>query len=82
MNAGRIQGILLDEVYANYYISKQSDKNSYRVIINDQVPADYFVVGMRKGDKTLRRKINEGFKILEEDGTMQKLRTKWFGKAQ
>lgn len=82
LNAGRIQGILLDEVYANYYISKQKDKNSYQVIVNNQVPADYFVVGMRKGDKTLQRKINQGFKILEKDGTMQKIKTKWFGKAQ
>lgn len=81
LNAGRIQGILLDEVYANYYIPKQKDSSSYRIIQNDKVPADYFAVGMRKGDKTLRKKINEAFAKLKKNGELARINKKWFGKT-
>ncbi|MFU0771002.1 MAG: hypothetical protein ACFWUH_05695 [Limosilactobacillus fermentum] len=43
--------------------------------------ADYFAVGMRKGDKTLKKKVNEGLKRLQEDGQLKKINEKWFGKA-
>ncbi|MGQ5708352.1 amino acid ABC transporter substrate-binding protein [Lactobacillus sp. PSON] len=80
LNANRIQGILLDEVYANYYIAHQANKDAYRVIINDKVPADYFAVGMRKGDKTLRKKINYALGQLQKNGKLEKLNKKWFGR--
>lgn len=81
LNADRIQGILLDEVYANYYISKQKDSSSYRIIQNDKIPADYFAVGMRKGDKTLRKKIDEAFNRLKKNGELARINKKWFGKT-
>lgn len=80
LNAGRIQGILLDEVYANYYIAHMTKSNDYRVIKNSAVPADLFAVGMRKGDKTLRKKINHGLAILQKNGKLAQLNQKWFGK--
>lgn len=80
LNSGRIQGILLDEVYADYYISHMAKSNSYRVIQNDQVPMDLFAVGMRKGDKTLRRKINAGLVHLQKNGKLKQINEKWFGK--
>lgn len=78
LNSGRIKGIFLDEVYANYYLAHLKD-NDYRVIVNKKVPTDQFAVGMRKGDKTLRRKINQAFKKLRANGTLRKLNQKWFG---
>lgn len=80
LNSGRIQGILLDEVYADYYISHMAKSNNYRVIQNDQVPMDLFAVGMRKGDKTLRRKINAGLVRLQKNGKLKQINEKWFGK--
>lgn len=80
LKAGRIQGILLDEVYADYYISHMAKSNNYRVIQNDQVPMDLFAVGMRKGDKTLRRKINAGLVRLQKNGKLRQINEKWFGK--
>lgn len=80
LNAGRIQGILLDEVYANYYIAHMTNSKDYRVIVNDQVPADYFAVGMRKGDKTLRKKIDQALEVLQKNGKLEKLNEKWFGR--
>lgn len=80
LNAGRIQGILLDEVYANYYIAHITKSKDYKVIQNDNVPKDLFAVGMRKGDKTLRKKVNAGLVRLQKNGTLAKLNKKWFGK--
>lgn len=80
LNSGRIQGIFLDEVYANYYLAHQSNKNEYRVIMNKLVPVDLFAVGMRKGDYRLRAKINQGLKKLQKNGQLERLNEKWFGK--
>lgn len=79
LNAGRIQGILLDEVYANYYIAHMTKSKDYQVIQNDDVPMDFFAVGMRKGDKTLRKKVNAGLVRLQKNGGLRRLNEKWFG---
>lgn len=80
LNANRIQGILMDQVYADYYVDRQKDKNAYQVYESKQLPAEYFGVGMRKGDKTLRKKINQGLGRLQKDGQLRQINEKWFGK--
>lgn len=79
LNANRIQGILMDEVYANYYVDHQKNRSAYRKYISKQLPEEHFAVGMRKGDKTLRKKINAGLGRLQKNGELQKLNKKWFG---
>ncbi len=79
LNANRIQGILMDEVYANYYIQHQANKDAYATYSSSKMPADKFAVGMRKGDKTLRRKVNQGLGHLQKTGELRKINQKWFG---
>ncbi|MFD0897912.1 amino acid ABC transporter substrate-binding protein [Loigolactobacillus binensis] len=78
LNANRIQGLLIDRVYANYYIDHQANRNAYQVTDGSFASED-FAVGMRKSDKTLQRKINQALKELYRDGTMKKISYKWFG---
>lgn len=78
LNAGRIQGLLIDSVYANYYVAHEPDPESYR-IDNVGFKAEDFAVGMRKGDKTLKKKINNALTEMARDGSLQKLAKKWFG---
>ncbi|MDU7500316.1 MAG: amino acid ABC transporter substrate-binding protein, partial [Streptococcus thermophilus] len=63
LNSGRIDGLLIDRVYANYYLEKSGVLDQYNVM-----PAGYegesFAVGARKVDKTLIKKINQGFETL------------------
>lgn len=80
LNANRIQGILLDEVYANYYVGHLHNKADYMIIKNKHVPQDLFAVGMRKGDRTLRHNINHGLTVLQKNGTLAKLNEKWFNR--
>lgn len=79
LNANRIQGILMDRVYAEYYIQHQSDPNAYSVYSSSKIPADKFAVGMRKGDRTLRNKVNAGLGRLQRNGELAKINHKWFG---
>lgn len=80
LNANRIQGILMDEVYADYYIQHQPDRNAYTTYSSSKMPADKFAVGMRKGDRTLRQKVNQGLGRLQKNGELRKINEKWFGK--
>ncbi|WP_267200930.1 amino acid ABC transporter substrate-binding protein [Limosilactobacillus kribbianus] len=79
LNANRIQGILMDEVYANYYVKHQKNSSAYRVYKTKELPVEYFGVGMRKGDKTLKRKVNAGLNRLQKNGQLEKINEKWFG---
>lgn len=79
LNANRIQGMVIDSVYANYYIAHQKDPQSYRTLTVG-FPSEDFAVGMRKGDRTLRRKINQVFTQMAHDGSLDRINQKWFGK--
>ncbi|WP_420843294.1 amino acid ABC transporter substrate-binding protein [Levilactobacillus senmaizukei] len=78
LNVGRIQGLLIDSTYANYYIKHQAHPEDYRVTVG-AFPKERFAVGMRKGDVTMRRKINAGLKQLAANGDLEKINEKWFG---
>lgn len=78
LQAGRIDGLLIDRVYANYYLEQEGKLDQYHIM-----PAGYeaesFAVGTRKSDKTLVKKINEAFHDLYQEGQFQKISEKWFG---
>lgn len=78
LQAGRIDGLLIDRVYANYYLEQEGKLDQYNIM-----PAGYeaesFAVGARKSDKTLVKKINQAFKELYQAGQFQKISKKWFG---
>ena len=79
LDAKRISGIVIDEVYASYVISHKSDPLSYHEV-SIGYHKEEFAVGIRKGDKKLRLKINRALKELKKDGTIKKINHKWFGK--
>ncbi|WEV70857.1 amino acid ABC transporter substrate-binding protein [Lactobacillus sp. ESL0785] len=78
LNAGRIQGLLIDSTYANYYIARQKHPEEFNEI-HGPFPKDAFGVGMRKSDVTLRHKIDAGLDKLAKNGTLNKINHKWFG---
>lgn len=78
LKAGRIQGVLTGSVYAGYYAT-HLDKNKYKLIGLNVFPSDQVAVGMRKGDRTLLKKINWALGELQKDGTLRKINQKWLG---
>lgn len=74
----RIDGLLIDRVYANYYLQQEGLISDYN-IIDAGFEKEAFGVGARKADTTLVDKINAAFKELYADGSFQKISDKWFG---
>ncbi|MGT2749892.1 amino acid ABC transporter substrate-binding protein [Streptococcus orisasini] len=74
----RIDGLLIDRVYANYYLKQEQELDNYNIIKGKYASED-FSVGVRKSDKTLVKKINQAFEKLYKDGKFQDISQKWFG---
>ena len=73
---GRVDGIVVDEVLANYYISK-SNKNNL-TILKDNLGNESFVVGFKKDNKKLCDKVNKTLIEVKKDKTFNKIFDKWF----
>lgn len=69
--------VFVDEVLANYYIA--SNNKDYKVI-DEALDEEDYAIGFRKQDVELCNKINEVLKSLKEEGTLNTISTKWFGK--
>ncbi|GHU43773.1 glutamine ABC transporter substrate-binding protein [Bacilli bacterium] len=77
LKADRIDGLLIDNVYADYYLTKNGEIKDYN-ILKTGYSSENFAVGARKSDKKLVDNINKAFKALHVDGEFQKISEKWF----
>lgn len=74
----RIDGLVIDRVYANYYLQQEGELNRYNLVTGDFKDED-FAVGARQADKTLVKKVNAAFVKLHKEGKFQSISDKWFG---
>ena len=74
----RIDALLIDKVYANYYLKQQNKLDDFN-ILNAGFESEALAVGARKADITLVNKINEAFYELYREGKFQEISNKWFG---
>ena len=74
----RIDALLIDRVYADYYITTEGIADEY-----DTIPSGFesesFAVGVRPADKKLLEALNQAFKELYQEGIFQQISEKWFG---
>lgn len=77
LQAGRIQGVLGDSIYAGYYLRQHQNQQQFNVVTGG-FPEETFAVGVRKSDVKLRRRLNQALTALYQDGTIRKLSQKWF----
>ena len=74
----RIDALLIDRVYANYYLKTEGILDLYEIF-----PAGFesesFAVGVRPADKTLLANLNKAFEELYQEGKFQEISQKWFG---
>ncbi|RMC47395.1 amino acid ABC transporter substrate-binding protein [Lactobacillus sp. ESL0228] len=78
LTAHRIQGLLIDSTYANYYISHQKNPAQFTEVATP-FSREEFAVGLRKNDHFLQKKINYALNKFSQDGTLKKINDKWFG---
>lgn len=74
----RIDALLIDRVYADYYLTTEGIADEY-----DTIPSGFesesFAVGVRHADKKLLEALNKAFKELYQEGIFQQISQKWFG---
>ena len=75
----RINGLLIDRVYANYYLQKEGVLEDYNILVVGY-ESESFAVGARLNDKTLVQNINKAFKELYKENKFQEISKKWFAK--
>jgi len=78
LQVGRLNAVLIDADYAGYYIAHEKDPQAFKTI-DTNFGQDSYGVGMRKGDVTLIKKVNEALAKSKADGTIDKLSQKYFG---
>ena len=76
----RIDALLIDRVYADYYLTTEGIADEY-----DTIPSGFesesFAVGVRPADKNLLEALNQAFKELYKEGIFQQISQKWFGEV-
>ena len=74
----RIDALLIDRVYADYYLTTEGIADEY-----DTIPSGFesesFAVGVRPADKKLLEALNKAFKELYQEGIFQQISQKWIG---
>ena len=74
----RIDALLIDRVYADYYLTTEGIADQY-----DTIPSGFesesFAVGVRLADEKLLEALNKAFKELYQEGIFQQISQKWFG---
>ncbi len=76
MQAGRLDCMIIDEVYGSYKNAKLD--NAYSMSSVD-FGDDLYAIGFRKGDTGLRDAVNEAISALIADGTAAEISNAWFG---
>ncbi|RRG18038.1 amino acid ABC transporter substrate-binding protein [Weissella viridescens] len=78
LQVGRVDAVLIDRDYANYYLTHEKLKTPLRTV-QTGFPQDEYGVGFRKEDKVLRERVNRELTELKQNGTEAKLARKYFG---
>ncbi|MBA1434362.1 amino acid ABC transporter substrate-binding protein [Bombilactobacillus bombi] len=79
LKAGRIQGFLIDRVFAEYYLKHDRQQHQYQILVTPY-RSENFAVGMRKHDYALQKQIDQALKHLKDTGQLKSLSEQWFGK--
>ena len=74
----RIDALLIDRVYANYYLQSEGILNDYNVF-SAGFESESFAVGVRPADKRLLTALNQALIELYQEGKFQEISQKWFG---
>ena len=78
LEAKRIDGLLIDKVFAEYYISQQKDSKKF-AIAPSEFENENFAIGVKKGETELVKQLNDALQKAYKDGSSMKVSEKWFG---
>jgi polar amino acid transport system substrate-binding protein len=76
LKIGRIDAVVIDEVVAKYYMSKEKD--TYKLLDESLAPEEYGI-GVKQGNEDLLNQLQKALDALNQDGTAAEISKKWFG---
>ncbi|WP_232698707.1 amino acid ABC transporter substrate-binding protein [Brevibacillus daliensis] len=76
LKIGRVEAVVIDEVVAKYYMSKEEGTFKY---LDDALAPEEYGIGVKKGNEELLNELQKALDALNEDGTAAKISEKWFG---
>lgn len=77
LDINQIDSVFLDDVVANYYIN---ENNKQYKVLEQGLEKEEYAIGFRKEDIELCEKVNEILLEMKNDGLLEKISEKWFGK--
>lgn len=76
LKIGRIQAVVIDEIVANYHMSKE--KNGFKLLGESLAPEEYGI-GVKKGNEKLLEELQKALDELNRNGKAAEISNKWFG---
>lgn len=77
LNAGLVDAVIVDEIYARYVVMKDTS-NTYQ-ISTEIIGSEQYGIGFRLGDESLRDRVDAILDELYEEGLIQPISIKYFG---
>jgi signal transduction histidine kinase len=80
LNNREVTAVIAEKNVALYYIQNEAENiKGIKLVGAPLRPVYPYAIATREGSSTLLTDINRGIKILESNGTIEKLKRKWFG---
>ena len=79
MRNGRLDAVMCDDPVARYYASRKKGYENLMKVAFLTEDTEYVGFVVRKDNKALADKINQGLKAIRENGEEKKIRVKWLG---
>ena len=76
VQAGRLDCMIIDEVYGGYKNAKMGQVFS---VSDVDFGDDLYAIGFRKSDTELTQAVNDALNVLIEEGTAAEISKEWFG---
>lgn len=71
------EAVLNDKPVVDYYLMRRGDDTV--MTVNQIFDAEYYAMGVKKGNKAVLEKLNKGMEIIRSNGEYDKIYQKWFG---
>lgn len=76
LETGRLDAVIIDKVAGMYKANKEPGKYAFA---EEDFGEDLYVIGMRKGDDELTKKVNDALDKVIKSGKAAEISKKWFG---
>ncbi len=79
LEMGAVDAIAMDVIVAGYQLEQREGGDNY-MILEEALSSEQYGVGFKKGNEELRDYVQAALEEMAEDGTMEKISNKWFGR--